>query len=80
MSSASAPDVSPFDDNPGGIVSPSSPSSARARLVRIFSSAGLLAALIAAGAPAPPGETPARGRQVNLAYTVNNLGYIDTCG
>jgi len=25
-------------------------------------------------------ETPSYDRKVNLAYTVNNLGYTDTCG
>ncbi len=28
----------------------------------------------------PAGEAPAYEQQVNLVYTVNNLGYTETCG
>ncbi len=53
------------------------------RSLAYFISAVFLLAPVALetmGQQPPAQEAPAFDRQVNLVYTVNNLGYNDTCG
>ena len=51
-------------------------------LAYLLSAMFLLApvALETRGQQPPAQEAPTFDRQVNLVYTVNNLGYTDTCG